>query len=242
MAHAVFRTRQVSESRFAVVRPHFKPPPNGTPSAVAPIKAAPPHNLLARIGYPTGHYPEAMSRFHPRNLLAHIVVSVFALLSSAMANAQSALGRIPPAQGTLLSGQSVVLPAALHGKPGVVVIGFSQSARDEVTNWGRRLGADYFGSPDLAYYEVAMLAEVPGFLRGFVTRKIREGVSQQGQMHFLPVADHEAEWKAAAGYSRPDAAYVLLLDSEGNVTWRMAGAFTASSYAELQRRLQIPAR
>lgn len=161
----------------------------------------------------------------------------FLLLAGSAAGAQGNLGHIPPVRGTLLSGQAVSLPDSLHGKLGVLVVGFSQSSRDEVTNWGRRLGADYFGAPGVDYYELALLAEVPRFLRGYVTRKIKEQVSQHGQMHFLPVADHENEWKEAAGYSNPDRAYVLLVDGSGALLWRMGGPFTAASYAELQRQL-----
>ena len=173
-----------------------------------------------------------------RRFLACTVLVIAVSLAAQVASAQVSLGRIPAARGTVLSGQDVALPDAFRGKAGVLVVGFSQSSRDEVANWGRRLGTDYFDSPNVAYYELAMLAEVPKFLRGLVTRKIREQVSQHGQMHFLPVGDHEDDWKAAAGYGNPNDAYVLLVDGSGSVVWRTGGALTGPTYTELQRRIQ----
>ncbi|MGI4829713.1 MAG: hypothetical protein ACRYFU_16185, partial [Janthinobacterium lividum] len=103
----------------------------------------------------------------------------FALIMASGAAAQGSLQHIPSSRGTLLSGQEVALPEALHGKVGVLVIGFSQASRGEVTDWGRKLGADYFDSPAVAFYELAMLAEVPRFLRGLVTRRIKDQVSER---------------------------------------------------------------
>ena len=182
-----------------------------------------------------------MSIFHSRGRLGHAGL-LFALLTASAAGAQGNLPHIPATRGTLLSGQAVSLPEALHGKVGVLVIGFSQASRGDVTNWGRKLGSDYFDSPAIAYYELAMVAEVPRFLRGIVTRKIKDQVSERGQMHFLPIGDHEDEWKAAAGYANTDDAYILLVDGAGAVVWRMNGPLSGPGYAELQKRMQAVLR
>ena len=55
--------------------------------------------------------------------------------------------------------------------------------------------------------------------------------------HFLPVYDHEAEWRAAAGYRQADDAYVLVVDEAGTVRYRFEGPATDQAYAEVKRRL-----
>ena len=73
---------------------------------------------------------------------------------------------IPALHGTALSGEKVDLPEVLKGKTAVLVVGFSQASRDEVTAWGRRLAGDYRESNAVMYYEMPVLAGVPKLLRG----------------------------------------------------------------------------
>ena len=144
---------------------------------------------------------------------------------------------IPPVHGTVLSGSAVELPDALRGKTGVLVIGFSQGSRDQVATWGRRLEVDYRGSSTVTYYEMAELASVPRFLRGLVLKKIREDVPQGAQERFLPVFDHEADWKTATGFRSANDAYVLVVNGNGTVRWRTAGIASDTAYAEVKRQI-----
>ena len=67
---------------------------------------------------------------------------------------------------------------------------------------------------------------MPRLLRGWVLKKIKESVSEKGQAHFLPIVDHESEWRQVAGYSKADDAYVLVVDGNGVVRWRGEGALS----------------
>lgn len=168
-----------------------------------------------------------------------IFVSCLSLAFAADANAQ--VKQIPPIHALAVSGEQVDLPSGLHGRVAVLVVSFSQASRDEVTAWGLRLEADYHGSSNVVYYEMPVLASVPRPLRGWVTRKIKDSIPATAQPRFVPILDHEAEWKAAAGFSRNDRegdAYVLVVDSGGNILSRMVGAPSSQSYAELARRLR----
>jgi hypothetical protein len=151
----------------------------------------------------------------------------------------SAFGQtvIPAQHGTTLNGQKVDLPEALRGKIGVLVVSFSQGSKEQVTLWGKRLFDDYHQSGNVAYYQIPELAGVPKFLRGFVAKKIGEGIPEVARGQFLPIFDHEAEWKSVAGYNKPDDAYVLLVDDSGVVLWKFAGPATDASYAEMKRRV-----
>ncbi len=147
---------------------------------------------------------------------------------------------LPAVHAQLLSGTAVNLPEDLHGRPTVIVIGFSQGSREEVAAWGRRLAPDYRDAQDVGYFEVAELEAVPRLLRGYVLKKIRETVPERAQPHFLTVTEHEAEWKSATSFadSSKDDAYVVIVDPEGQVRYTTHGAVSDAGYGELKRQLE----
>lgn len=171
--------------------------------------------------------------------------AAFALLACSTASlCGQSMGRpIPPVHGAVLSGEVVDLSSSLKGKIGVLVIGFTEGSRDEVAVWGRKLTADFRDSPTVLFYEMPVLASVPRILRGLVLRKIRESIPAPAQPRFLPILDHEAEWKTLAGFNTSDspnsnAAYVLLVDPSGLAEWSTRGGATDAAYAELKRRVE----
>ena len=159
-----------------------------------------------------------------------------ALLAAPLA--PSANLSIPEVHAELLTGTPVNLPADLRGRSTVIVIGFSQGSREQVAAWARRLAPDYRDAPDVAYYEVAELESVPRILRGYVLKKIKETVPERAQPHFLTVTDHESEWKSASSFAAKDEAYVLLLDSSGQVLFTTHGETSDAAYGDLKRRLE----
>ena len=145
--------------------------------------------------------------------------------------------KIPEVHGTSLAGDAVSLPADLHGKLGVLVIGFSKGSRGAATTWARRLGTEFHDSDEVASYELPMLAGVPGFLRGMVVRSMKSDVSERGQHTFVPVTTDEDRWKSLVHFGRPDDAYLLIVDSSGRVRWTTSGEPTEEAYAALRREI-----
>ena len=166
-----------------------------------------------------------------------LVLSCLQTYAQPAAPEQPILGAIPATHGNVLTGQSVDLPKALQGHTAVLVLGFSEASRPQVTAWGRLLAADYRQSPTVLYYEMPVLAAVPRFLRGFVLKKVKEGVPERAQPHCLPVVDHEKEWKSLAAFHNPDDAYILLVDSTGQVHDHWAGDATPTAYATVKQHL-----
>ena len=154
------------------------------------------------------------------------------------ARAQAPAAAVPPIHGTLLTGPAVDLPADLHGRPVIFVMGFSQDSREQVAAWGRRLAHDYATSPNLAYYELAQLQSVPRLLRGLVLRKVAASVPERARPHFVVVTDHESEWKQAVAFKAPDDAYILLVDPSGTIRARAQGPATDQAWAALQTQIQ----
>ena len=171
--------------------------------------------------------------------LALAAFSLAAASPSAQAQqALPALPHIPTLQGSVLTGAAVDLPASLTGRRAVLVLGFSQSSRDEVAAWGRRLAGDYRDSPAVTYYEMPVIAAVPKLLRGWVAKKVTEGVPDRAKSHCVLITEHEAAWKAAAGFTHDEDAYILLVDASGTVLWRTEGTPDDTHYADLKRHLE----
>ena len=164
---------------------------------------------------------------------------VFALwlLLPLMAGAAWGQDRIPAARCVSLAGDSVSLPGDLGQRTAVLVIGFSRSSQTEVRGWSKRLAADYPDSPNVAYYEVAMLSGVPKFLRGIVVRSMKKDVPERAQGHFLPLTDDDTAWRKVVHFDNADAAYVVVIDGRGMVRWQTVGDASDDAYAELKRHL-----
>jgi hypothetical protein len=146
--------------------------------------------------------------------------------------------KVPELHGTSFTNQPVNLPQDLQGKIGLLVIGFSQGSREAVTAWGKRLATDYSDSPAVKFYEMAVLASVPKFMRGFVAGKIKNSVSDRGKPHFVPITENEAAWRVLTHYERGDDAYVLVVDGQGTVLWQTHGDFSESSYGAMKEQVE----
>ena len=160
------------------------------------------------------------------------------MVSGFAASRTCSAARIPEVHGTSLADEAVNLPEALHGRPGVLILGFSRGSRDAVAGWGRRLAADYRTSPAVMYYEMPVLAAVPGLLRGFVVRSMRSSVPQRAQARFVPITDQEAAWRTLVHYGPADDPYLLVIDGAGDVVWQTHGQPTDASYAALKQQVE----
>ena len=151
-------------------------------------------------------------------------------------------GKVPPLHAPALSGQTVDFPRDLQGHTTVLIVSFSQDARDTVTGWFRRLADDYRTSPTVLYFALPDLSGAPGFLRGTITRKIKDSVAPPAQPRFVPILSHDDEWKSVTGFSRKtpgDQAWVLLVDGTGTIREHFpAGAPTDQTYASLRHQIE----
>ncbi len=152
--------------------------------------------------------------------------------------------RIPTVHTTALDGHSVDLPGALPGRATVLILGFGRHSANATTAWEKPVRTQLAQTPAIGFYDMAMLAQIPSFARSFALRSIRKQVPDVLQPNFLPLFDHEDEWKRIAGYSadQPEAAYLLLVDSTGAVRWSTHEAFSAAGFAHLRTLAQTLAK
>lgn len=142
---------------------------------------------------------------------------------------------IPPTAATALDGHAVHLPQDLGPGATVLILGFGRHSSDATTAWEKPVRTRLAHAPTIGFYDMAMIAEVPGFMRSIVTRAIRGKVPEVLRPNFLPLSADEDAWKAAAGYSSaaPEAAYLLVVDHAGTVHWSTHASFSDAGFAQL---------
>lgn len=144
---------------------------------------------------------------------------------------------LPMIEGDSLTGQHVVLPKAANGKVAVLVLGFTKASKIPTSAWGNRMVTDFANTPNLVLYQLPVLEEVPGIIRGMVISGIKKGVPENRRGYFVPVLHNESELKKLVNYKEPDDAYLILLDLSGRIAYQTHGALTESSYAEVRRHI-----
>jgi hypothetical protein len=164
-----------------------------------------------------------MSQFHRVALLS---------LSLTVASAQGET-LIHLASETL-SGRPMALPDDAHGRIALLVIGFTKKSSQASRAWGQRFKKDFGNDQRYVVYQVAVLEDVPRFIRGMVTSGIRRETPPGEQDHFVTLFNGEADLKRFVSYSAPDEAFLLLLDTKREIRWRGHGLFREQDYAGLQ--------
>ena len=159
----------------------------------------------------------------------------------AAATVASALNpAIPATKVTTLQGQSITLPTQLPARATILIIGFGRHSQDATTAWEKPVRLGLAHAPSIDFYDMAMLAEVPSFMRSFVIGRVRKAVPDVLKPNFIPLTEDEDAWKQTAGYDAdaPDAAYVLLVDRAGAVRWSSHAAFSEDVFGQLSKAAQ----
>ena len=135
-----------------------------------------------------------------------------------------------------MSGHPVSLPDQVKGKTTVLVIGFSRGSSAPTSEWARRLKADFAGSPDFALFRLAFLEEVPHIFRRVAIAGVARSASLDDQDTVVSVFESEASFKHLLAYSKPDDAYILVLDRNA-VICLVSNGNVESEYAAVRRQV-----
>ena len=145
---------------------------------------------------------------------------------------------IPPVNAKALDDSQVLLPKGGSTQLLILVLGFSHKSGDNCTPWDKRLASDFRSDAHVEYYQIPVLAGAPSFVRPMILKGMRKGIPTSEQARFVPIYDHEAEWKQLVNFAEPDDPYIVLARPDGSVIWRTHGQFTNAAYGELQTALR----
>jgi hypothetical protein len=143
----------------------------------------------------------------------------------------AAAQELPRIDGKNLLDRKVELPQAAAGHPAVLVIGFTHASQHQVKPWAAKLG------PLVATWQIAELQDVPRLVRGMVEHGIKSDTPADQRERFVMTFQGEKELKAAAEFSAPDDAYLLVLDGSGTIRWRYHGPLTDPALNEVKNQI-----
>jgi len=130
---------------------------------------------------------------------------------------------LPSTAGKTLTGKRLVVAEAVRGHAAVLVASFSKDAGPGCDEWARTLRADP-ALAGVAVYQLAMLEQAPGFIRGTIENGMRKGLSAAQQDSYAVLTADEKLWRAFLDVGTEKEAYVTLLDASGKVRWHGHGA------------------
>ena len=161
--------------------------------------------------------------------------ALFLLLTASALFGQSPL---PGFEAETLSGKKLTMPGAVQGHRTVLNVGFTHASGPHCTDWAKRLETEFKNNTALERYSVIFLEDAPRLVRGMAKSGIKSGVAKEDYDHYLIVTEHEKEVKAAAGFSAPDDAYLVLLGPDGSIRWKFHGAVTDDQVRQIRELLQ----
>lgn len=167
------------------------------------------------------------------------VALVMALLATSLARASEpmlAIGAaLPPLKGTDLAGREVVLPAAAHGRVGILMFGFSYGSRTAVESWAHHVQGRWAADPRVAWYQLPMVGGLARLAKPFITGGMRKETPEAYRGNSVVVFGGTGPWKERLGVDDDRAAYLVVTDRNGRVQWRHAGDFGPAGAEALDR-------
>ena len=142
---------------------------------------------------------------------------------------------MPALKGEFLTGRPALLPGAAAGRVALLALGFTYNSRFAVEAWIGRFRKDFGGNPEVTFYEIPMIGGVARLGKWFIDSGMRKGTPRQDHENVLTVYGGTDVWKRRLGFQSPDAAYMVLLDQRGLVSWRHSGVFDEQAYARLSK-------
>ena len=141
--------------------------------------------------------------------------------------------KFPSIDGISLSGNDVIFPEVLIGKPSVLAVAFKQKAQLCINSWADEFFPRYGINKDVHYYEIPMLGAQWTMARNWIDGGMRGGVPK-------PLHDYTATYYGplrsyykSLGISSKGDCYMYVLDKDGIVKNRFNGYATKDGLEEM---------
>jgi hypothetical protein len=144
--------------------------------------------------------------------------------------------RLPSITGTNVNGDTSTFPSAFTHPYQLVIMPFDRDQQTAVREFLPLFEELLASRPDLGYYSLAALPDLPGPIRLLVTGGLRAIVTDaraKESVYIFYLSD-QAEFLQALGLESPDVIRVYLFDQAGNVVWQSSGEFTPELADEIR--------
>jgi hypothetical protein len=155
------------------------------------------------------------------------------LAFATLANAQV----LPPIKAANLNKQAVSWPAGLPAARTILLVAFDRKQQTQIDGWvaGMKLKAP--GSP--AWFEVPLIKDPGGFIRGFIDGGMRRGIpSTADRARVVTLYGDKKKLMASMGLTSDAVVHVLIVERSGRIVERVSGAYSAAGATRILSALK----
>lgn len=146
--------------------------------------------------------------------------------------------RFPVVTSANLEGRTFTLPRDFAGELNVVFVAFERRQQGDVDSWVPFVKSLLARTPNAEYYEIPTIKRMIAPMRWMINRGMRGGIDDLGaRERTITLYLDKEPFKRAIGISTEQEIQVLVVDREGRVRWRAAGAFSEDKGQGLSRAL-----
>jgi hypothetical protein len=142
--------------------------------------------------------------------------------------------QFPTLKARNLLRRQVTLPIGLEGDVNILLVAFQQWQQSSIDTWlpfVKKLENAYNG---VRYYELPVIRQMNPLSRTFINEGMRAGIPDAlARERTITLYLDKIAFRQELNLPHEDEIYVLLVDREGQVLWRMEGTFTAGKGAAL---------
>jgi hypothetical protein len=162
-----------------------------------------------------------------------IVILVLTACSSPVVVKDTRTGlKFPKVVGEDLNQKQKVLPDDYLGKPTLVLVGYLQKAQFDIDRW--ILGVLQADVPVQIVEVPTIKGMMPEMVQGFINNGMRRGIPKEDWAAVVTVYEDAEKIVNFLGNDRPQSAYAVLLNSQGEVIWTSNRGYSAGQVLDLK--------
>ena len=147
--------------------------------------------------------------------------------------------KFPTVMGTNLHGDEKTLPDCLEKENTIMVVAFERWQQELCDAWYEKIEEHMKSGENTAYFEVPTISKMNGFMRWFIYRGMRGGITDP-QMRRQVVTLHidKEPFKTALGIDSEKTVYVYVVNKEGEIIAQESGKYDETKWARLEKVLE----
>jgi hypothetical protein len=145
----------------------------------------------------------------------------------------------PTVSGFNLDRQEFEFPRDFDGTLNLLFVPFLQPQQTTVDTWipfAQQLEASF---PEVVYYELPTIDQMPVFARTFNNEGMRAGIPDpKARQRTITLYIDTRNFMQATGIPSKEEVHILLVNRQGDILWRTTGDFDQAKGAELVKAIQ----
>jgi len=145
----------------------------------------------------------------------------------------------PTVTGTNLHGDEKTLPDCLVKDKTILVVAYQRWQQDLCDAWYGQIEEFMAANEDTAYFEIPTISKMNGFMRWFIYRGMRGGITDpQMRRQVITLHIDKAPFNDALGIKSEKTVYVFVLNKEVKILAQEKGEYDKTKWARLEKVLK----